>query len=198
MAISQFVAGALLTAAQLNQLVGLYAVKGSTQTVTNSAALVSDSDITFSLAANQTYHIAAHIVAQNTTTTGHLRLAWAVTGTVAAAASGQERMVLGSPDTATAAPDSMLMQSRAFVLTTNNLNTMSTANSNYYIQENLLLSGGLSGRYCDSPVCSVHGCCGSERQANGRHFRCGSNGGVTPRSTVPVSRSHAGYGDCSM
>jgi hypothetical protein len=134
-----------VTAAQLNLLCPMTAVKASTQSVTNSVTLVNDNDIVFTLLANTRYMVEANLVAQSSATTGNLRLAWAVTGTVAAVASGQERMVQGSPDTATAAPDSMLVQSRAFSLGTNNLNTMSTASTNYYVREVLLLDGGASG-----------------------------------------------------
>lgn len=140
-----FTAGQAVTAAQLSLLCPVFAVKASTQSVTNSTTLVNDSDIVFTLSANVRYLIEANLVAQSSAVTGGLRLAWAVTGTVAAVASGQERMVQGSADTATAAPDSMLVQMRAFTLATNNDNTMSTANSNYYVREVLLLDGGASG-----------------------------------------------------
>lgn len=144
MAIS-FSAGQLLTAAQLNLLCPIYAVAPSDQAVTNSNARVPSTYITFTLLPQQTYEIDANIVAQVTVNSCHLSLAWAVTGTVAAPTSGAERMVIGSPDTATAAPDSMLVQVRAFALTTGNLNTMTTINSNYYVRERLLLNGGASG-----------------------------------------------------
>lgn len=124
----------------------IYAVCAADQLVTNSVTLVSSIYITFALAANRIYEIDANLVCQATASTGNIRLAWIATGTLAAGiASGAERMVMGSPDTATAAPDSMLMQSRAFVMTTNNLNTMSTANTNYYVRERLLITGGVSG-----------------------------------------------------
>lgn len=144
MAIS-FQAGQLVTAATLNLLAPAVAVKASTQSVTNSATLVDDNDIQFSLLANQYYEIDLWCLSQVTTTTCSLRLAWRSTGTVAAVVSGAERMVFGSADSGTVPPDAMAIQMRAFSLTTNNLNLMTTANTTYLVRERLLLSGGVSG-----------------------------------------------------
>lgn len=145
-AIPQFVAGAKLTAAQMNQLTPVYVVKASTQSVTNSTTLVSDVDIIFTLAAGVVYEIDANLVMQASTTTGNIKTAWVATGTVAAAiTSGNERMVQGPPDTGTSVPDSTLMQTRAFAFNAAPLYTMNTANSNYYAHERLLMTGGASG-----------------------------------------------------
>lgn len=144
MAIS-FAAGQLITASQMNLLAPILVSKSTTQSVTNSATLVNDNDIVFTFVANQTVHVQAHLVAQASSAAPGLRLAWAVTGTVGAVVSAAGRMVMGSPDSGTPAPDAMSVQMRAFALATNNANLMNTANSNYYLQENLLISTGASG-----------------------------------------------------
>lgn len=140
-----FTAGQLVTSNQLNLLAPLYAAKASNQSVTNSATLVNDNDIVFTLVANQVVHVQAHIVAQSSTTSAHVRLAWAVTGTVAGVNATRPRMVAGSADSGAQPPDAMSVQMRSFTLGTNNLNVITTANSDYYIQENLLVTGGASG-----------------------------------------------------
>lgn len=124
----------------------IFAVCAADQLVTNSTTLVSSVYLTFTLAAGRTYEIDANLVMQATTTTGNIKTAWAVTGTVAAAiTSGNERMVQGPPDTGTSLPDSTLVQTRAFALAAAPLYTMNTANSNYYAHERLLVVGGASG-----------------------------------------------------
>lgn len=124
----------------------IYKVVASTESVTNSTTLTASAFIVFTLAASTTYHIDANLVMQATTTTGNIKVDWAVTGTVAAAVtSGNERMVVGPPDTGTSVPDSTLVQTRAFALNAAPLYTMNTANSNYYAKETLLVIGGASG-----------------------------------------------------
>lgn len=97
MAISQFVALQQLTAAQLNQLVPLCAVKGSNQSVTNSATLVNDSDIIFTLVANQTYHIAFHLLFSATTKVPNGKYNLSLTGTVASVGSATHVVAPTSP-----------------------------------------------------------------------------------------------------
>lgn len=144
MAIS-FAAGQVLTANELNLLAPQYVVKASDQLVTNSTTLVNDNDIVFTLQANQIYFIEAHLVSQNTTTTGNLRLAWTASGTVAGVNATRPRMVYGSADSGTQPPDAMAIQMRSFAINTNNLNVISSAALDYLIREDLLLTGGTGG-----------------------------------------------------
>lgn len=86
MAIS-FSAGQLLTAAQLNLLCPQEVVKAANQGVTNSATLVSDADLVVTLAPNQTYHVAYHLLFSATTKVPNGKYNLALTGTVASLSS---------------------------------------------------------------------------------------------------------------
>lgn len=137
-------AGSVLTAAALNLLCPLFAIKASNQTVTASATLVNDNDIAFTFVANQTVHVQARLDYQsNTTTNVGLRAAWATTGTLAASA----RFCLGANDAAASTPDSMLMQSRPMAaINTNNLYATATvASTSLVAWEELIITTGASG-----------------------------------------------------
>lgn len=78
-----FTAGQLITANELNLLVPLFARKASDQSVTNSATLVNDNDITFSLVANQTYMIELHGIGVSTTSNAPgIIIQWTLGGTL--------------------------------------------------------------------------------------------------------------------
>lgn len=124
----------------------IYKAVAITESVTNSTTLTASAYIVFALAASTVYEVDANLVVQATTTTGNIKMDWAVTSTVAAAiTSGNERMVIGPPDTGTSVPDSTLVQIRAFALNAAPLYTLNTANSNYHVREKLLVTGGASG-----------------------------------------------------
>lgn len=124
----------------------IYKAVAITESVTNSTTLTASAYIVFTLAASTVYEVDANLVVQATTTTGNIKMDWAVTSTVAAAiTSGNERMVIGPPDTGTSVPDSTLVQIRAFALNAAPLYTLNTANSNYHVREKLLVTGGASG-----------------------------------------------------
>lgn len=124
----------------------IYKAVAITELVTNSTTLTASAYIVFALAASTVYEVDANLVVQATTTTGNIKMDWAVTSTVAAAiTSGNERMVIGPPDTGTSVPDSTLVQIRAFALNAAPLYTLNTANSNYHVREKLLVTGGASG-----------------------------------------------------
>lgn len=82
MASLTWTAGQLVTAAELNLFVPLFALKGSNQSVTNSATLVNDNDIVFTLIANQTYHLVLVGTGLATTKVPGLKTGWTLTGTV--------------------------------------------------------------------------------------------------------------------
>lgn len=92
-----FTAGQALTAAQLNLLVPLYVIKGSNQVVTNSAVLVNDNDIVFSLLPNQSYHVALHLLLSATTKVPNGKYNLAVTGTVASVGAAMHVVAPTSP-----------------------------------------------------------------------------------------------------
>lgn len=124
----------------------IYKAVAITESVTNSTTLTASAYIVFTLAASTVYEVDANLVVQATTTTGNIKMDWAVTSTVAAGiTSGNERMVIGPPDTGTSVPDSTLVQIRAFALNAAPLYTLNTANSNYHVREKLLVTGGASG-----------------------------------------------------
>lgn len=140
-----FTAGQLLTAAEMTMLCPTYVVKASNQGVTNSATLVNDTDLVFTLLPNQTYEVDlwGDYAGNGTTNTG-LRAAWAVTGTVAMTS----RFCQGPGDAAGAAlPDSVLMQSRPMAaINTNNLYTSGiVAGAGFVFHEKLIVTGGVSG-----------------------------------------------------
>lgn len=134
-----YLAGQLVPAASLNVLAPIYAVKASDQSVTNSATLVNDNDISFSFLPNQTIHVQAYLLMQASSAAPGMRNAWSSSGL-----TSSTRVVLGPPDAGSPAPDNMQVQSRAFSLATNNLYAMSTINSTYVAVENLIVTTGLA------------------------------------------------------
>lgn len=76
-----FVAGNVLTAAQLNALAPVYVIKQSTQTVSASAVLVNDAELVVTLTAGKTYLITARLVC-GVTAAGDIQVAWTRTGTL--------------------------------------------------------------------------------------------------------------------
>lgn len=140
-----FTAGQLLTAAEMTMLCPTYVVKASNQSVTNSATLVNDTDLVFTLLPNQTYEVDlwGEYAGSGTTNAG-LRAAWTSTGTVGFVS----RFCQGPGDAAGAAvPDSVLMQTRPMgALTTNNLYTSGiVAAATFVFHEKLIVTGGVSG-----------------------------------------------------
>lgn len=78
----QYTAGQSVTATMLNLLAPLFAQKGTDQSVTNSAVLVNDNDIVFTLAANQTVEMELHAAALAGSTAPGIAIGYTLTGTV--------------------------------------------------------------------------------------------------------------------
>lgn len=76
-----FVAGNVLTAAQLNALAPINVFKQSTQTVSASTTLVNDAELAVTLTAGKTYLITLRAIC-GVTAAGDIKMQWARTGTL--------------------------------------------------------------------------------------------------------------------
>lgn len=138
-----FTAGQLVTAAELNLLVPLYAVKVSSQTVTATTTLVNDNDITFTLSPFQTYEIQLNMgVSQVHGTTGEgVRTAWAVTGTPTVVA----RFGGGPLEVTNAAGNTNNTAVKIYQFNSFAAATMGATDAGAWVQERVVVSSGLSG-----------------------------------------------------
>lgn len=110
------VPGAIISAADALALPRTYVrKKAATQSVVSSTTLVDDADFLFDLAANKVYWVSAHLSATGATA-ADIKIAWAVTGGVAALGN---RQATGPGATTTSAADgSSVRMSGAHGLTT--------------------------------------------------------------------------------
>lgn len=140
-----FTAGQLVTAAELNLLVPLFATKASNTANTSSvAAQIPDPDLILTLAPFQTVHLTAHLLFQHTSTTLQVRSSWAVTGTLVQLM----RLAQGPSDVAATGPSDAMTtwQSRPLAaFTTGQVYGTGVANSSYYAREELTFTTGISG-----------------------------------------------------
>lgn len=79
-----FVAGNVLTAAQLNALAPVYVIKQSTQTIASSTVQANDAELVVALATGKTYLITCRLVVGSTSgaATGDIAVSWTRTGTL--------------------------------------------------------------------------------------------------------------------
>jgi hypothetical protein len=73
-----FVAGNVLTAANLNALLPVYVIKQATETVTNSSTLQNDDELVLSLPTGRVYHIRCVLIC-GITAAQDIKTAWSTT-----------------------------------------------------------------------------------------------------------------------
>jgi hypothetical protein len=109
-----FVAGNVLTAAQLNALSPVYAIKSANQNIISSATLTNDTDLKVTLVTGVTYRVEVRLSAFSAVTTNDIRVGYTFSGTTGGTGV---RAVFGA-QIATADVTATLMKAQAgFALT---------------------------------------------------------------------------------
>ena len=134
-----FSAGQLITSNQMNLLAPVYTVKSTPQSVTDSATLVNDNDLVFTVVANQAVQISYRLGVTAGSTAPGIKTAYLLTGTVAV----QARHGLGPASGTVTASTSTAMHAFMF---------NSTAAANYAadtgvatVWEDVVFTTGASG-----------------------------------------------------
>lgn len=145
-----FVAGNVLTAAQLNALAPVYVLKQAAETVTNSAVLQNDDELLVVLAANKVYKITLNLVFGCSVNTADIQIAWNATGTLTHSGSRTCRgpSVATTDQGATAAAAvtvGVLRSSGGHALSTAVSYGSNGTQNTSAVEEALVISGGASG-----------------------------------------------------
>jgi hypothetical protein len=130
--------------ADLAKWAPIYVVKASNQTVVNTTTQVNDTDIVFTLPANQTYHIDANLCYQDTVTNFGVQVSWVVTGTIV----GVNRVLIGvSPNGSSGSPSAVTISQSLGNASFGGsaIYAGTTINSTYLSHEELIVTTGASG-----------------------------------------------------
>lgn len=116
---STFAAGQKLTAANLNSIVGMQAIKTAGQSVTNSTVLVNDNELFLDFTSAQvgrSYLVTATVSYTSASATPGIRIAYARTGTLTNMAT---RYVLGAQTATANLSNTAVRTNQGFALATN-------------------------------------------------------------------------------